>query len=78
MKIVLKAGWYTGENVPQANCEYENCSESWLCTLEKSTNGRTAGTEILMRLSEYFLELLTVFIEASRNFFLFHKTALKI
>ncbi len=45
--------------VPRTKCEYENCSERQLCIVhwKKLTNGRTAGTEILMRLSEYSLEL---------------------
>jgi hypothetical protein len=59
-----------------------------MCTLEKSTNTRKAktkigqwqrrktGTEILMRLSEPYLELISVLKETSENFiftFLFRR-----
>jgi hypothetical protein len=50
------------------------------CTQEKSDQWqqRKAGTEILLRLSEQSLELVTVFKEAGRDLliiFLFHKAA---
>jgi hypothetical protein len=55
------------------------------CTLHTGENGPTTakkeGTEIMMRLSERSLELVTVFKEASRDLiivFLFHKEARKL
>ncbi len=65
LKIVL--GLRAIIKIEEEDSEYRSVMYTWEINQWES---RTAGTKILMQLSEQFLELVSVFIEASIKFVL--------